>query len=120
MTLTDVTAHQKSLRQPRAASRRNVVVVVGGAAAAVVALSAGWLLLDGRPRTVREFIADRPFTIAHRGSDRDWPEMTARAYVGSTAAGAHALEMSLGRTSDGVWFGLHDRSLDRTSPLCQP
>ena len=29
--------------------------------------------------------------------------------------GANALEISLARTSDGVWFGLHDETLDRTS-----
>ena len=36
-------------------------------------------------------------------------------YRQSVAHGANALEISLARSSDGVWFGLHDDTLDRTS-----
>lgn len=37
------------------------------------------------------------------------------AYRRSVATGVNALEISLARTEDGVWLGLHDGSLDRTS-----
>jgi glycerophosphoryl diester phosphodiesterase len=41
--------------------------------------------------------------------------MSMLAYRNAVAQGVDALEVSLARTSDGVWFGLHDRTLDRTS-----
>ena len=63
-----------------------------------------------------EQLVQRPgFTVAHRGGSLDWPEMSMEAYRQSVRLGANALEISLARTSDGVWFGLHDATLDRTS-----
>ena len=41
--------------------------------------------------------------------------MSLHAYTQSAFWGVGALELSLARTSDGVWFGMHDASLDRTS-----
>jgi len=41
--------------------------------------------------------------------------MSMEGYRQSVAHGANALEISLARSSDGVWFGLHDDTLDRTS-----
>lgn len=55
------------------------------------------------------------FYSAHRGGSADWPEMTLYAYTQSVLAGVGILEVSLARTSDGVWFGLHDQTLFRTS-----
>jgi hypothetical protein len=60
-------------------------------------------------------LATSPFYVAHRGGSLDWPEMSLHAYTQSVFWGVGALEVSLGRTSDGVWFGLHDATLDRTS-----
>jgi hypothetical protein len=61
-------------------------------------------------------LVQRPgFTVAHRGGSLDWPEMSMVGYRESVRLGANALEISLARTSDGVWFGLHDATLDRTS-----
>lgn len=51
-----------------------------------------------------------PFTCAHRGGSDDWPEMSLYAYQQSVAWGCAALELSVWRTSDGVWAGSHDRS----------
>lgn len=65
--------------------------------------------------TLTSLLADDPFYIAHRGGSARWPEMTLRAYAHAVAAGYKALELSLARTCDGVWFGLHDATLDRTS-----
>lgn len=52
---------------------------------------------------------------AHRGGSLDWPEMSMQAYGMAALTGYGALEVSVARTSDGVFFGLHDASLDRTS-----
>jgi len=56
-----------------------------------------------------------PFYCAHRGSSDEWPEFSLMAYTRSAVWGAQALEISVSRTSDGVWFGLHDATLLRTS-----
>ncbi len=66
-------------------------------------------------RSVETMLAAKPFYVAHRGGSKNWPEMSLFAYTQSGYWGAGALEISLARTSDGVWFGLHDQSLDRTS-----
>lgn len=65
--------------------------------------------------TVSSMLATSPFYAAHRGGSADWPEMSLHAYTQSGFWGVGALEVSLGRSSDGVWFGLHDDTLDRTS-----
>lgn len=64
-------------------------------------------------RTVAELLAKPRFIVAHRGGSGSWPEHTQRAYTQSVAHGVDALEISCGRTSDGVWFGAHDKSLER-------
>lgn len=55
--------------------------------------------------------------IAHRGGSRDFPEMSLYAYGQSALLGYPALEISVACTSDGVYFGLHDQTLDRTSGI---
>ncbi len=65
--------------------------------------------------SVTQMLAQSCFYCAHRGGSRDFPEMSMYGYGQSALVGYPALEVSLARTSDGVWFGLHDASLDRTS-----
>jgi len=65
--------------------------------------------------SVSAMLATTPFYIAHRGSSDDWPEMSLYAYTQSVFWGAQALEVSMNRTIDGVWVGIHDQTLDRTS-----
>lgn len=65
--------------------------------------------------SIGAMLADAPFYVAHRGGSLNWPEMSMTAYSRSVAWGAGALEVSLARTSDGVYFGLHDETLQRTS-----
>lgn len=65
--------------------------------------------------SVAAMLAEPLFFIAHRGGSRNFPEMSLHAYTQSVARSYGALEISLARTSDGVYFGLHDSSLDRTS-----
>ncbi|MGH1526331.1 glycerophosphodiester phosphodiesterase [Leifsonia sp. L25] len=109
--------------EPRRVSRRALIGgIVGGSVLAVAAAVGGGALvlprlLGGSPDglLVPDLIKRAGFTVAHRGGSRDWPEMSMEAYRSSVARGVNALEISLARTSDGVWFGLHDETLDRTS-----
>lgn len=120
--------------RPGRISRRAMIgSVVGGAAVLAVAAVGGAVLLpqlSGSPGSpgsspkphnspdglLVDRLTRRPgFTVAHRGGSLDWPEMSMEAYRNSVALGVNALEISLARTSDGVWFGLHDDTLDRTS-----
>jgi hypothetical protein len=83
---------------------------------------AGGFTVPGAYRAVRpgyssvtQMLAQTTFYCAHRGGSLDFPEMSLYAYGQSALWGYPALELSLARTSDGVWFGLHDSTLDRTS-----
>lgn len=65
--------------------------------------------------SVTEMLAQDTFYWAHRGGSAVVPEMSLYAYARAADQGFGGLEVSLARTSDGVWFGLHDQTLDRTS-----
>lgn len=65
--------------------------------------------------SITEMLATPGFTWAHRGGSASYPEMSLYAYTQSVARGYGVLEVSLARTSDGVWFGMHDQTSDRTS-----
>lgn len=101
----------------RRLSRR--ALLTGGLGAAALAAVGVPLALRtrsaGSGKLVPDLLASSPFYVAHRGGSLDWPEMSMEAYRASVARGADALEISLARTADGVWFGLHDETLDRTS-----
>lgn len=57
--------------------------------------------------------ARTPFYVAHRGGSNNWPEMTMVAYGHAVAAGMKALEVSVQRSSDGVFVCSHDASTAR-------
>lgn len=106
----------------RRISRRTLIGGVVGGVIGAAALAGGGAyllprLLDGpEDGLLVDRLLKRPgFTVAHRGGSLDWPEMSMEAYRNAVSAGVNALEISLARTSDGVWFGLHDETLDRTS-----
>lgn len=63
--------------------------------------------------SIDAMVAQKGFLVAHRGGSASWPEMSMRAYTNSVAHGAGALEVSVGRTSDGVWVLAHDQNLKR-------
>ncbi len=65
--------------------------------------------------TIAQMLATPGFTWAHRGGSASWPEMSLHAYTQSVARGYGVLEVSLNRTSDGVWVGTHDQTTDRAS-----
>jgi hypothetical protein len=64
---------------------------------------------------VSQMLSLPEFFWAHRGGSRDFPEMSSFAYGQSGLLSYGCLELSLARTSDGVWFGLHDADINRTS-----
>ncbi|GHD45408.1 glycerophosphodiester phosphodiesterase [Mycetocola manganoxydans] len=63
--------------------------------------------------TVSDLFDLAPFYIAHRGSGDNWPEHTATAYRNAAKAGAHAIEISVNATSDGVLVCHHDQNTQR-------
>lgn len=67
--------------------------------------------------SVSAMLAKPGFTWAHRGNSNVYAEMSRNAYDNAVARGYAVLEYSLARTSDGVWFGLHDEDINRTSGL---
>lgn len=66
-------------------------------------------------RDVDHMLATPGFTWAHRGGSIYKPEMSIAAYDHAADRGYAVLEVSFGRTSDGVWVGLHDNDLNRTT-----
>ena len=56
-----------------------------------------------------------PQIIAHRGSSRDLPEHTLKAYLRAIAEGADALECDVRLTADSHLVCAHDRDVNRTS-----
>lgn len=67
--------------------------------------------------SVAESLASPGCTMGHRGASAvsGMPEMSERGYDFTVMEGHPLLEFSCGRTSDGVWFGLHDTTINRTS-----
>lgn len=65
--------------------------------------------------SVSALLATPGATWAHHGGSGAWPEMSIYAYSQAALRGYGALEVSFGRTSDGVWVGLHDNDINRTS-----
>ncbi len=66
--------------------------------------------------SIDAMVSQNGFLVAHRGGSASWPEMSMRAYTNAVAHGAGALEVSVGRTSDGVWVLAHDQNLKRVDP----
>lgn len=87
---------------------------VAGPSDTILGLDFAGMIHPGSP-TINDMITGDVFYCAHRGGSANWPEMTMQGYTQSALRGYDALELSLGRSSDGVWFGLHDQHLDRTS-----
>ncbi len=67
--------------------------------------------------SVADMVSQDPFFVAHRGGSAQWPEMSLLAYRNAAEWGVGALEVSVARSKDGVYFGLHDKTLDRTSQV---
>lgn len=65
--------------------------------------------------TIAAMDAQDGATWAHRGGSSSYPEKSEFAYDSAIMRGYGVLEFSVRRSSDGVWFGLHDATLARTS-----
>jgi len=72
-------------------------------------------VMPGGAWSVDRLLAIDGFTVGHRGGSVDWAEMSMRAYTEAVLRNVDAVEISVSRTIDGVWFGLHDETLLRTS-----
>jgi hypothetical protein len=66
-----------------------------------------------RTHTVTELLSANPFYAAHRGSGGNWPEHTMHAYRQAINHGMKAIEVSVRRTSDGVFVCHHDAATTR-------
>jgi glycerophosphoryl diester phosphodiesterase len=66
-----------------------------------------------------DWVADRgnKYLVAHRGIGDLIPEHSMESYQAAFDAGAQAMEISVGITSDNVLVCLHDQSLERTTSL---
>lgn len=77
------------------------------------------LALPWRGYTITEMDADiaagRDVFWAHRGGSANWSEMSLRAYTNAAWWGTKALEISVIRSSDGIWIMNHDIDLTRTT-----
>lgn len=62
-----------------------------------------------------DLLAKPGFTVAHRLGSVNWPEHSMHGATQSLIRGVDALEFSVAKTIDNVYFGLHDSTLDRTS-----
>ncbi|KAL3529679.1 hypothetical protein ACH5RR_009001 [Cinchona calisaya] len=61
----------------------------------------------------------RPYNIAHRGSNGEFPEETAAAYMRAIEEGADFIETDILALRDGVLICFHDLTLDNTTDIAQ-
>lgn len=66
------------------------------------------------PRPVDTWVGSLPLYVAHRGESSDYVEMSMDAYAHAAAWNPNlAMEVSVWRTSDGVWVNSHDQTTGR-------
>lgn len=70
--------------------------------------------------SVAAMAAKRGATWAHRGGSASYTEHSLFAYAQAAERGYGALELSMQRTIDGVWFGCHDLDLARVTGGAAP
>ena len=63
-----------------------------------------------------DWMERRVLNYAHQGGAREAPSSTIHAFRRACSAGAHALEMDVHCTADGVLVVCHDATVDRTTP----
>lgn len=102
---------------PQAWAALNVKAPAGTAAPPKIEIQQGTkagVMPFGYQSTALAFNKNNPqVRIAHRGISDSLGEHTDNAYTDAVARAFPVLEMSLGRSSDGVWFGCHDATLER-------
>jgi glycerophosphoryl diester phosphodiesterase len=63
----------------------------------------------------KPFQTQRPYNIAHRGANGQYPEETAEAYQRAVDVGADFIETDISATKDGILICMHDVTLDATT-----
>ena len=63
--------------------------------------------------TITSWLSTPTYFAAHRGGGDNYPEHTMSAYDNAYAKGMKAIELSVHRTSDGVWVCHHDLDFTR-------
>lgn len=95
-----------------ASANRTATVTMSGASAN--GLAALIHIYDASHTAVDAWMAESPNYCAHRGGSADWVEMTEYAYDQAAAWSKKlALEVSVWKTSDGVWVASHDQTTAR-------
>lgn len=80
----------------------------------VLAMYYGDALVKRWGWTVADLLADSPnMHVGHRGLGGSYPEQSMAGYEAAVAAGFKALEVSLHRSSDGVFVASHDSTTTR-------
>lgn len=79
----------------------------------LVSISDILALPHGERFTIADMLNEDPFYWAHRGGSANFLEFTMRAFTNSVWHGAKCLEISLQRSSDGVWVMHHDATTTR-------
>jgi hypothetical protein len=74
-----------------------------------------WQVQRGRPIS-KWFEGGHVPIMAHRGGSANFAEHSARGYTECAILGVDIMEFSVGFTSDGKMFGLHDDTGNRTTP----
>ncbi|HEY8583348.1 MAG TPA: glycerophosphodiester phosphodiesterase family protein, partial [Capillimicrobium sp.] len=89
------------------------------ARAAVAALSTILALALAAPADAQSagnpWLTDRFLNFAHQGGEDEFPSATMYAFKEAMRAGADAIEIDVGYTSDGHLVVLHDNTLNRTT-----
>lgn len=109
----------------RRSALAGLAVATTAAVAGVVGEEEGWWhrgeepAAPPEPASVAAWVRTRGahHQVAHRGSGDVLPEHTLPAYRAARDWGARAMEVSVGRTSDGVLVCMHDSTYDRTTDL---
>lgn len=80
----------------------------------VATLSSSGALSGDTATPVERWILSTPMYVAHRNAELDWPEETLYGYQQAAQwSRTQALEISVQRSSDGVWVASHDQTTGR-------
>jgi len=86
----------------------------GGAKVPIAISTASLSLVAGQTTPILAWMARSRWYVAHRGGSADWVEETLFAYAHSAAwSSTLALEISVWKSSDGVWVCSHDQTTGR-------
>lgn len=100
---------------PSLDGKGNVAKVFYKNAAGVIRTPRAIVPIPDGYKSVDDMLSHREFYWSHRGGSGSYPEHALWSYTQSVIRRFGGLEVSLARSSDGVWFGLHDQDINRSS-----